>query len=1517
MYPRRRRTNWLWAVSLLCAGFSPELAAEEPTPHRAPPPAGENRVPGLATVLQPGDDPADEALPPQPQLGLLARYKDAMGRQVARVEESLSHQWQGGPPEHRLSAGPFEAQWTGSLAITQEGRYRLALWCRGEARLTLNGTEVCQGRSEQGTWLVGPPLELPYGEHQLSVHYHSDTGQGALSLAWTGPQFPLELVPSHVLSHLPDDPAVQLYERGRRLVRALRCAACHEEVPERNASPAHGAPAGPDAVASRRVPAAPDLTRAARSLQASWLLDWLAPAADGGSRATTHLPPREGDMPDDKGALDLVNAPADAGLRPMPEFGLARQQAEALAAYLETLAAEDAAADASPSAAGPEDTGAAGDTAAEYGALDEEAAAVAVGRGRRLFYGLGCLACHSLNGLGHGGPEGGGALDDIGAKRQPQFFVGWLQDPAAWNARHRMPVFDLEPQEIQDLAAFLATLRGEATSRAADARDGGPALPSEAAPRVEDAKARAALVRKGEQLYRRLRCAACHARPAIIDAGPLPIPRTPRWERSCLGEPASDRARPGYRLPGSLRAAIVEYYSQRSDTAFVDSEISGAELLAEQGCLGCHSRGANRGLSEQLPELLEAEPDLVDVAAALTPPSLDGVGDKLHAAWLAQAIWRRGPRLRPWLAVRMPRFRLSEAEVQQLAEWLAAQDRLPAPPPPELEPEPLGQTDAAALQQAGSRLVTADGFGCTSCHQIGSSVPSGVSLAAHGTELSLVGQRVRSSWFLRWVRNPLRLTPRIEMPAIQRPVAGVLDDDLDMQLAAVWHVLNLPAFDPPQPNPIRVVRTHNLPSVDEPALAITDIVELGSAVVPRPLLIGLPNRNNALFDLESVSLTAWWLGDAARQRTRGKSWYWEAGAVPLMQDQAADHPPQPELQLRLGDHTSTWQLERGLTPALDGYAHVPGGLQFDYRLQAAAADAAPAALLRVSQSFTVDANHPTAWLRTVTVSNVPPAAVLRLRVLPAGVQHVRDPSSPLTITGGHSVQLVSPPAEAAWSEGPWVELRGGPDGTRRCILRYVPALAADRYPAPPAATAPARPQPLQEIIPGWRAVRLPLPPEDMITCLGWRADGSLVYASLKGNVRVARDTDGDGWEDACLTVADGLPAPYGLATPEHAGEPWIDVLCKYGLVRLWLDESDRLQRAEVVASGWGWSADYHDWAVGLPRDADGAYYVALPCQQDERPHSAARLRGTALRLVPRQPTDDDPRRFRIEPICSGLRFPMGLARDAQGRLFATDNQGNYNPFNELNHLQPGRHYGFVNRLAEHLPRPPLETAAIEIPHPWTRSVNGVCFLYGPPNTAGFGPFEGHLVGCEYDTRRLIRMSLQEVRGVVQGAAYPFSLDPPPDAGLEGPVACAISPQGELYVGNLRDSGWGGGRNTGSLVRLQPTPAVPPGIREVQARSHGLEVTFTCPVDPALASDADRYHVLCYRRASTPEYGGPNLDEQTCRVQVAAVAADGLGVRLAISPWKAGFVYELRVSGLVPAGQRFFPAEAYYTLKAVP
>ena len=97
----------------------------------------------------------------------------------------------------------------------------------------------------------------------------------------------------------------------------------------------------------------------------------------------------------------------------------------------------------------------------------------------------------------------------------------------------------------------------------------------------------------------------------------------------------------------------------------------------------------------------------------------------------------------------------------------------------------------------------------------------------------------------------------------------------------------------------------------------------------------------------------------------------------------------------------------------------------------------------------------------------------------------------------------------------------------------------------------------------------------------------------------------------------------------------------------------------------------YNFADPLLRDKDGKPQYTLT---DES--------GTIIRVSPDFKTR--------EIVATGIRFPVGLRFNRHGDLFATDQEGatwvpNGNPFDELLHIQKGRHYGFPPRHPKHLP----------------------------------------------------------------------------------------------------------------------------------------------------------------------------------------------------------------------------------------
>ncbi|MBA4018703.1 MAG: hypothetical protein C0483_16170 [Pirellula sp.] len=1522
-----------------------------------------------AAVFAVDEEDEDE---PKVSPGLVASFssRDLAEPAAVRVDTEVQFVWGPQRPDLRVSSGPFVARWQGLLFTQATGDYRFHVYAGGgRVELRLKGQALLAVEAKEPAWHVTEPLRLGYAHSPLVLTFHKTGEDAVLKLDWSGPQFAVEPIPDRHLFHDPKQTPSAAFEEGRSLVRMLRCSACHTIPTERDHLPA------------------PALTHLRGNLHPEWIVEHLV-----------SLPsPLAGEGPGVRG--EPTHSNAITLTRRMPHFAVTKEDAEAIAAYLLDASRSSpevklpkVQVDEPKKATAPAVTldPRAAEEAKRVKAKSKARQDASVREGELLARSVGCLACHTIGTLGTASLFSGGDLTEIARKRPAEFFLRWLDNPAALNAQHRMPVFKLAKLERDDLTAYLSTLKGtadsttthqprrasEGTSAVATSKDAPSpvsASPSHPLPqgargeKKQETKADKSLVNRGRKLFTSQSCTACHRGPVElppVDAAPALTAAHiaklgDKLASACLGEPHAGKPRPGYRLDEARRNAIVAYL--RAAVAPEKKEslvLDGRFVLQERNCTACHARGLGQGLAGEAPRITAAEPELLAVQPALLPPSLNGVGDKLTEAALDDALLLKRDPLRPWLRVRMPKFPLAGEELSALKGHLVDHDRIPDLPPP-AEAATAGD-DETAQRLAARRLVTADGFGCTSCHKIGSSEPVGITnIAAHGTDLTLLGDRIRKPWFDRWVRNPSRIIPRMEMPAIQLPVKGVMHDDVNLQLASVWKVLNEPGFTPPLPNPVRIVRSRNVPGLKERANILTDVFVVDGKTYDSAIVIGLPNRHNVLFDLETNRLVAWWTGDTALQRTKGKSWYWEAGGAMVFaanpaSDQKQDIPESVGTgrfsELLLGRGKDRWFAPNPTgqnIAVLDSFESRTNGAAFSYRMNDAS----------ISQEFETlpPDERGQGFRRTVEIDaeNLPEdmrrqldgdVLAIALRLIPY--------YEPSLVADHHKFEIVHgdgrPTIELVkHNEGRLtlnarlggVALELKPDvKSIRLVVDYRVNLPVDTFPVD-IPVAPSPPAVKIDVVPGYEAVQLPLGIAEMPTGLAWRPDGSLVLTSLKGRIIAARDTNGDGLEDQLQTVSDDLAAPYGIAVADEDGKEVLDVINKYALLRLFDDDGDGYyERNVVAASGWGHTEDYHDWAVGLPRipsdklgSAKLGYYVGLPCQQDDRVPAKAALRGQGLRLLARTPTKDDPRRFTVEPFCGGLRFPMGLAVNKAGDLFASDNQGNYNPFNEINHLVDGRRYGFINKLeAEPGFSPPVESPAVELPHPWTRSVNGICFLDTPEKVraerkaAGkseelFGPFEGHMLGCEFNYRSLFRMALEDIDGVYQGSAFPLNEFPAAgQATFEGPTVCEVAPDGDLYIGNLQDSGWGGGRNTGSLVRMRPSGELPAGMAEIRAEHDGFTIDFTQPVNREAAADRSVYTVEMFRRISTPQYGGNDVDRQGVKVLQARVADDGRSVRLTVDKMKPGFVYEFHLANLAPksaSGEaKFFPAEGFYTLK---
>lgn len=250
-----------------------------------------------------------------------------------------------------------------------------------------------------------------------------------------------------------------------------------------------------------------------------------------------------------------------------------------------------------------------------------------------------------------------------------------------------------------------------------------------------------------------------------------------------------------------------------------------------------------------------------------------------------------------------------------------------------------------------------------------------------------------------------------------------------------------------------------------------------------------------------------------------------------------------------------------------------------------------------------------------------------------------------------------------------------------------------------AESAPARRPAAQILVPGFTVRELPI----ALTSLNnieYAADGRLFAGGYDGRFHVLRDTDGDGLEDKVDTFSAKPSSDYPLGIAVKDGEPYF-VLSRE-VIRFRDRDGDGVpETREVFTSGFDdpalATASYllHrrvDNAMAVSFGPDGALYLTMGSAAYQNPYwkeektgvnhyTTNQHRGCLLRITPDG---------KIEQLVSGLRYIMALQWNRHGDLFATEQEGatwvpNGNPFDELLHLQTGRHYGFPPRHPVHLP----------------------------------------------------------------------------------------------------------------------------------------------------------------------------------------------------------------------------------------
>lgn len=386
------------------------------------------------------------------------------------------------------------------------------------------------------------------------------------------------------------------------------------------------------------------------------------------------------------------------------------------------------------------------------------------------------------------------------------------------------------------------------------------------------------------------------------------------------------------------------------------------------------------------------------------------------------------------------------------------------------------------------------------------------------------------------------------------------------------------------------------------------------------------------------------------------------------------------------------------------------------------------------------------------------------------------------------------------------------------------------------------PPPVQMLAPGFSVRKLPVQLTN-INNLRYRHDGVLVALGYDGRVHLLRDTDGDGLEDQATVFWDQSPplrVPLGIALlPKNDPRGDGVFVASKGKVSLLLDK-DRDGRAEeeiIVAQGWkeifagvdatgiaidpqtGWLY----YGMGVENFADA--YMVDPATGQAR-YRLEKDHGTIQRVSPD---------FKIrETVCTGIRFACGLAFNRHGDLFATEQEGatwlpNGNPFDELLHIQPGKHYGFPPRHPKHLPQVIDEPAVMEY-GPQHQSTVGLIFNEGVNGGPAFGPpsWHGDALVCGEARGKLYRTKLIKTpHGYVAQNHLIACLS-------MLTVDCCVTPRGDLLIAcHSGPPDWGTGpTGPGTIFHVRyEKPEVPQPIHAWAAAPDEFRIAFDRSLNP--------------------------------------------------------------------------------------
>lgn len=390
------------------------------------------------------------------------------------------------------------------------------------------------------------------------------------------------------------------------------------------------------------------------------------------------------------------------------------------------------------------------------------------------------------------------------------------------------------------------------------------------------------------------------------------------------------------------------------------------------------------------------------------------------------------------------------------------------------------------------------------------------------------------------------------------------------------------------------------------------------------------------------------------------------------------------------------------------------------------------------------------------------------------------------------------------------------------------------------------------------------------------------------------------------------------------------------LTRIIDHDGDGIADEYRTEASFNLSGAYHEVTAGpVPDGADG-FFIALntasfsgftlehtrgtysPVSRRGRNFASVPYRGWVMHWSPKTG---------LTPWAKGFRSPNGIQSGPDGSVWVTDNQGDFRSTNPLYHVQKGFFYGHPSSLVwdpeyvkDNHERDPLKQPMEELDA--MRAPTAVLFPYGfsrsPAEpvfdlTGGkFGPFAGQMLVADAAAPRIIRVMLEKVDGVMQGACVDFYSN----NGLRnGSNRMTFSPDGtELYVGQTMRE-WAGPME--GLQRIKFNGGLVFDVLAMHLNKDGFELEFTAPVDAGTGEKPEAFETETYWYEYSSSYGGPETNPRLTRPSQVKWSADRRKVQLIYPKMETQRVMRVTLSGLKSQTQPLSHTMVAYTINKLP